>query len=325
MTPLLLFLSPFIFSALQVPVRIEVTTRMVEVTVLVRDAGGRPVTGLAREDFRLLDDGREESIRTFGALDWGRPERPERGDGRPRVSTVVLFDQFKARFANQAYARDVLLRFLRRAELRQPVALISFDSRVWLLHDYSTDTPSLVRALETFQPGRPPSSGTFTPGAAGVPAFARIDRIARQYYAGERERMNPRAIEGLVRFLKGHSGRKNVIWVAGWFPPSLARALRGDDVAVYPIDEAATPCGPPQEAKFLAALTGGAAFDHGSDILAQIRDSYEDAHAAYSIGYYPTHGAWNGRYHRLQVTVKRGDAQVRHRPGYMAVPDRSGR
>ncbi|HWR51332.1 MAG TPA: hypothetical protein VN428_09510, partial [Bryobacteraceae bacterium] len=44
---------------------IRVTTRLVQVNVVVTGNGGRPAAGLAREDFELLDEGRPQEIRTF--------------------------------------------------------------------------------------------------------------------------------------------------------------------------------------------------------------------------------------------------------------------
>jgi VWFA-related protein len=46
----------------------EIDVRVVNVDVFVRDSAGRPVTGLGREDFRLLQDGGEVPISNFAVL-----------------------------------------------------------------------------------------------------------------------------------------------------------------------------------------------------------------------------------------------------------------
>jgi VWFA-related protein len=51
---------------------IRVTTRMVEVHVLVQDKHGRPVAGLTKADFVLKDRGKPEKITAF-AVESNRP------------------------------------------------------------------------------------------------------------------------------------------------------------------------------------------------------------------------------------------------------------
>ena len=43
----------------------EVDVRVVNVDVFVRDGAGRPIKDLGREDFRLLQDGKEVPISNF--------------------------------------------------------------------------------------------------------------------------------------------------------------------------------------------------------------------------------------------------------------------
>ncbi|HLQ76421.1 MAG TPA: hypothetical protein VK210_03650, partial [Terriglobia bacterium] len=47
---------------------IQVTTRLVEISVVVRDKNG-PVTGLTKENFTVLDNGKVQRIDVFSATD----------------------------------------------------------------------------------------------------------------------------------------------------------------------------------------------------------------------------------------------------------------
>src|SRR5580704_31606 len=47
------------------PFNLQVKSNLVVVRVLVRDAQGKPVDGLRKEDFRVLDSGKEQSIAQF--------------------------------------------------------------------------------------------------------------------------------------------------------------------------------------------------------------------------------------------------------------------
>jgi len=70
----------------------EVDVRVVNVDVFVRDSAGRPVTGLGREDFRLLQDGREVPISNFAVLSkevFRSVFSPAPGEGAPLEATVA--------------------------------------------------------------------------------------------------------------------------------------------------------------------------------------------------------------------------------------------
>src|SRR5580704_10095805 len=44
---------------------VHVTTRVVQVTVSVQDREGRPVTGLTKDDFVVMDEGQRQQITSF--------------------------------------------------------------------------------------------------------------------------------------------------------------------------------------------------------------------------------------------------------------------
>src|ERR1700722_2016624 len=45
--------------------RLRVTTRLVQVNVIVNDKNGKPITGLTKDDFELLDNKKHQKIRVF--------------------------------------------------------------------------------------------------------------------------------------------------------------------------------------------------------------------------------------------------------------------
>ena len=328
MTPLL-FLATTAMFAFQEPLQIQVTTRMVEVGVVVHDAGGRPVTGLRAEDFRLLDDGRQEPIRAFSA---GGPETPAADAARPHVSTAILLDYFNTRFGDEAFGRAELLKFLREMKPGQPVALLSLEGGFRVLQDFTTDAASLVRTLDRHRPYRPIHAATFRPlilrsprndprDISAAAAARKIDLLAESMKADLRTREMASSVAALASYLAHTPGRKNLIWVSSKFPIQLAAAVRHDDVAVYPVDASTPIDGPTQAAILLAERTGGVAVDHGNSVTRGIRMAFADIGSAYVLGYYPSHQLWNGQFRRLRVTVDRPGVQVRHRAGYVASAD----
>ncbi|MGA8036447.1 MAG: VWA domain-containing protein [Candidatus Acidiferrales bacterium] len=118
-----------------------------------------------------------------------------------------------------------------------------------------------------------------------------------------------------------------------------SRALDQAQIAIYPIDargleatgisEIANESVPKQVADMerkanmlaLAQRTGGREFTDTNGIMGSIRQTIDSSRVTYELGFYPTDVQWDGSFHKLQVKVKRKDAQVQARDGYYAVGD----
>jgi hypothetical protein len=68
----------------------------------------------------------------------------------------------------------------------------------------------------------------------------------------------------------------------------------------------------------LADETGGKIFRNRNDIERAIRSAVDDGQVSYMLGYYPTHGKWDGRFVKVKVKVDRPGLQVQARTGYYA-------
>ncbi len=98
----------------------RVTTRLVQVNVIVQDKKGNPVTDLTRDDFQVLDEGQEQAIRIF-SVESNQPlptqpeplppntfsNRLEQRAGAVTSVTAILLDGLNTRFSDQAYARNL--------------------------------------------------------------------------------------------------------------------------------------------------------------------------------------------------------------------------
>ncbi len=130
-----------------------------------------------------------------------------------------------------------------------------------------------------------------------------------------------------------------------------ARALNQANMAIYPVDArglmapalysasnargfspgvSARPPGlSPDQGNFdtmimLADRTGGKAFYNTNDIEGAVQRALADGQFTYTLGFYPSHGKWDGRFHELKVRVKEKGLTLRHRKGYFAAPDPPG-
>jgi len=70
----------------------------------------------------------------------------------------------------------------------------------------------------------------------------------------------------------------------------------------------------------LARRTSGRAFYNTNDIKGAVRAAIEDSRVTYLLGYYPTHGQWDGKFREIKVKVDRPGLQLHYRRGYLAMP-----
>jgi len=71
----------------------------------------------------------------------------------------------------------------------------------------------------------------------------------------------------------------------------------------------------------LADRTGGLAFYGNNDINQGIRRAFDDGRYTYTIGFYPDHNTWNGKYREIKIQVRAPGVKLRYRRGYFAVPE----
>jgi hypothetical protein len=75
--------------------------------------------------------------------------------------------------------------------------------------------------------------------------------------------------------------------------------------------------------RLLADRTGGKAFYGTNDISAAIISAFGDSRFTYTLGFYPSHGAWDGKFRELKIKVPVEGVHLRYRRGYFALPERS--
>ena len=151
LAPAACFLLPIIILIAQDQTQptIRVTTRLVQVNVVVHDKKGEPIADLKKEDFTILDKGKEQKVAVFAvdSIDAPRkawPKLPpnifsnriQRAD-TPTSTTVILFDGLNTRFQDQAYARKQIVKFLGGIQPHDRVALYLLGSDLRILHDFT--------------------------------------------------------------------------------------------------------------------------------------------------------------------------------------------
>jgi len=241
---------------------------LVQVPVVVTDAAGKHIQGLNKTDFKILENGKPQSITGFEEITPGKGvvaasttpagtfTNLTPGDSRPRSLTVIVLDEVNTPFLSQAYARGQLIKYLaNHLDSSQPMGLMVIDRKgLTELSGLDADPAELIAILkkasgkvsemERFNGdaqavasvGSQPSSvlGGIRPGDSPE---AKIRGFILQQDAINAADTQARAIETTLRAflslawsLSGVPGRKSLVWVTGSFPFTLGSfaAVPGD-------------------------------------------------------------------------------------------------
>lgn len=230
---------------------IQVTTRLVQVVVVVRDKHGA-VADLTKGDFEVLDKGKSRQIATFSVARASDrvPRAPlppntfsnrlDRQTDSPIAATVLLFDSLNTAFKDQADARKQVLAFLKSLDPESPVAIYALGNNLRIVHDFTQDQTSLTRALERYRNStstllansQPEATADIlpTPTLPGPPnpnAPDNVDLVSQileplqEYSVDRRVAITLSAMDAIANRMAGVPGRKNLIWISGAFPLDL--------------------------------------------------------------------------------------------------------
>jgi VWFA-related protein len=119
---------------------ISVNTNEVMLPVTVRDAGGRLVSDLGRNDFKVFEDGRDQPL-----SDLALRQVP--------VDVVLMVDASSSVAQNLDDFRRAVDGFATRLAPEDRISLIKFDDRVELVQDWTQSRFQLHRALGRIEPG----------------------------------------------------------------------------------------------------------------------------------------------------------------------------
>ena len=231
---------------------IRTGTQVVAVDVVVTDSAGHLVKGLPQSDFHVLEDGKPQNLRYFSeVLETDRkPPSPVSvkevlppnvfsnyaAPAEQGAVTVVLLDLLNTPMADQAYAQDQLIKFLKSKPKEAKFALCILGNRLQMIQGFTEDQATLLAAAKgkkASQRNRPlwRSEAATQPSLEGNRATTRfqpgLDSFAsslalqqselRLVDADQRMEVTVDAFAHLARYLTGIPGRKNVVWLSGSF------------------------------------------------------------------------------------------------------------
>lgn len=207
---------------------VRANTRLVVVDVVATDSKGQPVSGLKPEDFSVLENGAAQKISNFTFHEPAATPVTAQAPALPpnvisnapqfKASSlnVMLIDTFNGDFAEQAYMKEQLEKYLAGTKLVRPMAIFALQERVQMLHDFTTDSGALKTAVEKF---RPPARIN---NADSLESRASAFTTHGSYHTSDRNiESTLNELNALAKTLAGYPGRKNLIWLSESFPLSL--------------------------------------------------------------------------------------------------------
>ena len=273
--------------------RISIDVDLVNVVFTVSDKKGKFVTDLKQDRFTIYEDNKRQTITHFS-----------RETDLP-LTVALLADtsgsvREQIRFEQEA-ATEFFHSSLRRGKDRG--LILTFDSRVNLLQDY-TDDPSLIaQAVKRMQSG------------GGTSLYDAIHLAVTKKLAGQDGR------RAIILITDGEDTSSRL---------SAAQALEAaqrDDVAIYTISTNKTTGSRSREQaegdkvlKKFADETGGKMFSplKLQDLTGEFQTIAAELRAQYTLAYRPSNVQRDGTFRKIRIAIADGSYTLRARPGYFA-------
>jgi Ca-activated chloride channel homolog len=268
--------------------------QMVVLHVTVRDQKGGFVSGLTKNDFKVLENGAPQEVTLFAKED-------------VPVSVGLAVDNSGSMRPKRADVGLAALAFVHNSNPKDELFVINFNDTVTLgLPDtklFSASPEELTTAL----------SSAFTGGRTAL-------------YDG--------LMVGIDTLSKGTGGKKVLILISDGGDnasrhtlPEVLKEAEKSDVIIYCVGlfDEYDPDKNPKLLRRLARETGGEAFlpQEFADVVPICGKIAQDIRNQYTSGYVPKNGALDGTYRKITVTASsphHNKLLVRTRAGYIAAP-----
>ena len=260
---------------------ISTTTNLVSLDVLVTDRDGDPIGSLTKTNFRVYDDGVEQSLSNFGTA-----EAP---------LTVCLLVEFANRYWPFLYlALEDAYGFLGTMRPQDWVAVVEFDFKTHILTDFTQDRGTVRGALDTLR----------------IPGFSESNLYDALAYTVDRMK-DIQGRKAIIPICTGIDTFSKITY------GDMLKIAKASDTPIYPMStlefvDVRNPNGGGLsvnqariQLNYIAQYSGGQAYFPRFD--AEIPQDYQQIagqlRSEYSLGFVPSNSARDGRYHKLRVDL----------------------
>jgi len=284
---------------------IKTEVDLVNLFATVRDKNKRIVTDLKQDDFKVFEDGHEEKI-SFFAKEMQLP-----------ITLGLLLDTSGSEQFMLSAIQDAGGRFLHRVLKKGDEAMIiSFDTDVDLLADFTDDRSILDRAIRKARINTP--GGGYIAGNPGpVPSGNMVGTaLYDAIYLACADKLN------------GEAGRKAIVIVTDAqdegsrtrLEEAIEAAQRTDTVIHVLLVYDPRYGGNSSVGHKLTEETGGRLIvvNNEKKLEEAFDQISEELRSQYTLGYYPSNTARDGKFRKLRVETGNHEYKVLSRKGYYA-------
>jgi len=276
---------------------LSTSTNLVNLDVMVKDNNGNPISGLGRKNFKVFDDGVEQSISNFGT-----------GEAPMTVTLLIEFSNKYWAFLYQAL-QDAYT-FLNFIQPKDWVAVVSFDMKPQILSDFTQDRSEVRGALDQLR----------------IPGFSETNLYDALAFTIDRMK-DAQGRKAILVICTGIDTFSKLTY------PEMLKISKASDTAIYPVsilewlsvriggrmdftaDQARN------QLNYIAQYSGGQAYYPRFD--AELPEIYQQIggqlRTQYSLGFIPSNAAKDGRYHKLKVAL------IDDSGNPLRIPDKKGK
>jgi len=271
---------------------ISVDVALVDVPFTVTDKKGRSIRNLKRESFKVYEDDRLQTIKNFSA------------EANLPMTIALLVDTSGSVKERLRFEQEAAVQFFKSAlvQKKDRAAVLSFDTRVDLVQDFTDDANVLAGAVRKMRAG----GGTALHDAVHL---------------------------AVTKKLAGEDGRRIIVMITDGDDTSSRLSMntaledaQRNDVIIYAISTNSTGLGGEKNKKGDDVLkrftetTGGKVFfpDKLEDLSSNFNSIRQELRFQYALAYSPTNLLRDGAFRRIRIEPANKDHVARARTGYFA-------
>lgn len=326
------------------------TTQYVAVDVIVTDRQDRIVRDLTKDDFIVTEGGVAQTIEDFSFvsvplesrtinLDVPPPPPSDVGSNasHPRASRAMAFviDDQSLKPQDLIPLRRAMVEFLKQLSSDDQVAM-TYISHSNLSQDFTNDIGRLIETVQTQKEAL--GLGEMSPRTPGREKLMVLENAIKTLSAARQPRRaivlvsatgclpyGPTMVNAACRDLINNAQRAGVpIYTLDprlFTDENFINGISTDAPAATAGESGRTPFGEATDSmRVLATETGGRGFSGMADVPRAVREILIENGSYYLLGFYPKPIVNDGKFHEIEVKVKRPGLVVRARKGYNADP-----
>lgn len=267
---------------------IKVDSDLVVLNATITDASGTFVSGLRKDQFKVLEDGKEQKISVFET------------ESTP-FAAVILVDTSGSMEQRVSLARSATINFLNGLRLDDVVSVYNFDSKVSLVQDFSNSRDIAERAYDLKARGLTVLNDAIYQAAQDL-AKREEKRRAIIVLSDGRDTNSRYSAE---KALRAASDANAIIYTVDMSDINTAGAERTQNKGVL---------------KNFAEKSGGRFIEAqgGNEMRKAFKDIVNELGVQYTLGYEPAQSAKDGKWHSLEVIVAKPNVRIRTRQGFQS-------